>query len=193
MFNSIFPQLGGILLTTYDIVRNNYKLIRGNSYNNDDDDEEGTVWNYVILDEGHLIKNNKTQRAQSLFEIPCAHRIVISGTPIQNNLKVSLIPFLNSSNLYMIYNMLLQWTWFYCRKCGLCSISAARMSWVINNSNFIHSITLYCSCILKFGWIHNLVSFISLLQVQNKVWDGYPSRKWQECYHSREAHRLKCS
>ncbi|CAN6236773.1 unnamed protein product [Urochloa humidicola] len=79
---------GGVLLTTYDIVRNNYKLIRGNSYNNDDDDaEEGALWNYVILDEGHLIKNNKTQRAQSLFEIPCAHRIVISGTPIQNNLK----------------------------------------------------------------------------------------------------------
>lgn len=80
---------GGILITTYDIVRNNYKLIRGNSYNNsnDDDDEEGTLWNYVILDEGHLIKNNKTQRAQSLYEIPCAHRIVISGTPIQNNLK----------------------------------------------------------------------------------------------------------
>ncbi|RLM65401.1 protein CHROMATIN REMODELING 24 [Panicum miliaceum] len=76
---------GGVLLTTYDIVRNNYKLIRSNSYN--DDDEEGTLWNYVILDEGHLIKNNKTQRAQSLFEIPCAHRIVISGTPIQNNLK----------------------------------------------------------------------------------------------------------
>ncbi|KXG27450.2 protein CHROMATIN REMODELING 24 isoform X2 [Sorghum bicolor] len=77
---------GGILLTTYDIVRNNYKLIRGNSYNNDDE-EEGTLWNYIILDEGHLIKNNKTQRAQSLYEIPCAHRIVISGTPIQNNLK----------------------------------------------------------------------------------------------------------
>ncbi|RLN18052.1 protein CHROMATIN REMODELING 24 [Panicum miliaceum] len=78
---------GGVLLTTYDIVRNNYKLIRGNSYNNFDDDEEGTLWNYVILDEGHLIKNNRTQRAQSLFEIHCSHRIVISGTPIQNNLK----------------------------------------------------------------------------------------------------------
>lgn len=98
MFNSIFLQEGGILLTTYDIVRNNYKLIRGNSYNNDDDDEEGTLWNYIILDEGHLIKNNKTQRAQSLYEIPCAHRIVISGTPIQNNLKVSIIPFLDSYN-----------------------------------------------------------------------------------------------
>ncbi|KAL6844258.1 hypothetical protein ACP4OV_025931 [Aristida adscensionis] len=80
---------GGILLTTYDIVRNNYKLIRGNSYNNydEDEDEDEALWNYVILDEGHLIKNHTTQRAKSLFEIPCVHRIVISGTPIQNNLK----------------------------------------------------------------------------------------------------------
>ncbi|BAS91802.1 SNF2 domain-containing protein ENL1 isoform X2 [Oryza sativa Japonica Group] len=77
---------GGILLTTYDIVRNNFKMIKGN-FTNDFDDEEETLWNYVILDEGHIIKNPKTQRAQSLFEIPCAHRIVISGTPIQNNLK----------------------------------------------------------------------------------------------------------
>uniref|UniRef100_A0A0E0PG75 Uncharacterized protein n=1 Tax=Oryza rufipogon TaxID=4529 RepID=A0A0E0PG75_ORYRU len=77
---------GGILLTTYDIVRNNFKMIKGN-FTNDFDDEEETLWNYVILDEGHIIKNPKTQRAQSLFEIPCVHRIVISGTPIQNNLK----------------------------------------------------------------------------------------------------------
>ena len=108
MFNSIFLQEeeGGVLLTTYDIVRINYKQIRGDSFNNDDGDEEGTSWNYVILDEGDRIKNPKTQRAQSLFEIPCAHRIVITGTPIQNYLKVYLIPFLSSSNLYMIYYML---------------------------------------------------------------------------------------
>ncbi|XP_044968733.1 SNF2 domain-containing protein ENL1-like [Hordeum vulgare subsp. vulgare] len=95
---------GGILLTTYDIVRNNYKLIRGDfyngnvegkydklirgdSYNDADEDEDGKFWNYVILDEGHIIKNPSTQRARSLLEIPCVHRIVISGTPIQNNLK----------------------------------------------------------------------------------------------------------
>ncbi|KAK3436982.1 hypothetical protein EUGRSUZ_C01537 [Eucalyptus grandis] len=41
----------------------------------------------MILDEGHLIKNPSTQRAKSLLEIPAAHRIVISGTPIQNNLR----------------------------------------------------------------------------------------------------------
>jgi SNF2 family DNA or RNA helicase len=69
------------------MVRKNYKKIRGDFYN-DADDEEGSFWNYVILDEAHFIKNPNTQRAQGLFEIPCGHRIAISGTPIQNNLKV---------------------------------------------------------------------------------------------------------
>ncbi|KAM0867561.1 hypothetical protein ACQ4PT_041896 [Festuca glaucescens] len=95
---------GGILMTTYDYVRNNFKLIRGDFYNGNvvgkydklirgdfyddaDEDEDGKLWDYVILDEGHIIKNPSTQRAKSLLEIPCVHRIVISGTPIQNNLK----------------------------------------------------------------------------------------------------------
>lgn len=41
--------------------------------------------------QGHLIKNPSTQRAKSLHEIPCAHRIIISGTPLQNNLKVFIL------------------------------------------------------------------------------------------------------
>ncbi|KAJ4804749.1 Protein CHROMATIN REMODELING 24 [Rhynchospora pubera] len=81
---------GGILITTYDIVRNNYKAIRGGDKYHDHDlyeEEDELLWDYVILDEGHIIKNPKTQRAQSLYEIPSGHRIIISGTPIQNNLK----------------------------------------------------------------------------------------------------------
>ncbi|XP_044414770.1 SNF2 domain-containing protein ENL1 [Triticum aestivum] len=77
---------GGIVLTTYDIVRINYHLIRGDFYNDAGDEEEEDFWNYVVLDEAHYIKNPNTQRAQSLFEISCVHRIAISGTPIQNNL-----------------------------------------------------------------------------------------------------------
>ncbi|XBI45349.1 hypothetical protein VPH35_109832 [Triticum aestivum] len=79
---------GGIVLTTYDIVRINYHLIRGDFYNDAGDEEEEDFWNYVVLDEAHYIKNPNTQRAQSLFEISCVHRIAISGTPIQNNLMV---------------------------------------------------------------------------------------------------------
>ncbi|PSS30202.1 Protein CHROMATIN REMODELING like [Actinidia chinensis var. chinensis] len=77
----------GILLTTYDIVRNNAKSLRGDYYVRDERSEDDITWDYMILDEGHLIKNPGTQRAKSLLEIPSAHRIVISGTPIQNNLK----------------------------------------------------------------------------------------------------------
>ncbi|ONK56252.1 uncharacterized protein A4U43_C10F5680 [Asparagus officinalis] len=80
-------QDSGILLTTYDIVRNNFKSIRGDRYVYEDGNEDNNLWDYVVLDEGHIIKNPKTQRAQSLLEIPCVHRIIISGTPIQNNLK----------------------------------------------------------------------------------------------------------
>ncbi|KAI3693177.1 hypothetical protein L6452_33008 [Arctium lappa] len=74
----------GVLLTTYDIVRNNVKSLSGGY---EDLDEDGVTWDYMILDEGHLIKNPSTQRAKSLLAIPCAHRIIISGTPLQNNLK----------------------------------------------------------------------------------------------------------
>ncbi|KAK2993462.1 hypothetical protein RJ640_005156 [Escallonia rubra] len=77
----------GVLLTTYDIVRNNAKSLSGDFYFHDDRSDDETTWDYLILDEGHLIKNPTTQRAKSLLEIPSAHRIIISGTPLQNNLK----------------------------------------------------------------------------------------------------------
>lgn len=83
-------QTGGILLTTYDVVRNNWKAIRGDYHGRDgygDTSEDIVTWDYVILDEGHIIKNPNTQRAMSLREIPSPHRIIVSGTPIQNNLK----------------------------------------------------------------------------------------------------------
>ncbi|KAF5208145.1 Chromatin remodeling [Thalictrum thalictroides] len=80
-------QNTGILLTTYDIVRTNYKSLRGDSYFLDEANEDIITWDYTILDEGHIIKNPSTQRAKSLLEIPSGHRIIISGTPIQNNLK----------------------------------------------------------------------------------------------------------
>ncbi|KAG6717084.1 hypothetical protein I3842_04G080000 [Carya illinoinensis] len=76
----------GVLLTTYDIVRNNSKSLRGDYYD-DEGSEDSVTWDYMILDEGHLVKNPSTQRAKSLLEIPSAHRIIISGTPLQNNLK----------------------------------------------------------------------------------------------------------
>lgn len=42
---------------------------------------------YIILDEGHKIKN-PTKTSKGIRSIPAKHHFILSGTPIQNNLKV---------------------------------------------------------------------------------------------------------
>lgn len=42
-------------------------------------------FNYCILDEGHIIKNPKTKITQAVKSIHAMHRLILSGTPIQNN------------------------------------------------------------------------------------------------------------
>lgn len=44
-------------------------------------------WGYAVLDEGHKIKNPDTRVTRACKEIRTRHRIILSGTPIQNNLK----------------------------------------------------------------------------------------------------------
>eukprot|EP01028_Stygiella_incarcerata_P003549 TRINITY_DN1726_c0_g1_i2.p1 TRINITY_DN1726_c0_g1~~TRINITY_DN1726_c0_g1_i2.p1 ORF type:complete len:1754 (+),score=553.98 TRINITY_DN1726_c0_g1_i2:303-5564(+) len=43
-------------------------------------------WNYLVLDEAHHIKNFKSRRWQVLLKFPSAHRLLLTGTPIQNSL-----------------------------------------------------------------------------------------------------------
>ncbi|XP_033628161.1 DNA excision repair protein ERCC-6-like isoform X1 [Asterias rubens] len=70
---------GGVLLTSYGLVLTNHALLshrNGNPF----------TWDYVILDEGHKIKNpSKTTKA--VHKVPAYHRLILTGTPIQNNLK----------------------------------------------------------------------------------------------------------
>lgn len=40
-------------------------------------------WNYVVLDEGHKIKNEKTKVNQALHSIKTDHRLLLTGTPLQ--------------------------------------------------------------------------------------------------------------
>lgn len=44
------------------------------------------VWRYVVLDEGHKIKNDLSQISQSLQSLGAEYRLILTGTPLQNNL-----------------------------------------------------------------------------------------------------------
>ncbi|MBE3041676.1 DEAD/DEAH box helicase family protein, partial [Candidatus Bathyarchaeota archaeon] len=56
-------------------------------------------WHYMILDEAHNIKNFKSQRWQSLLGFNTRSRLLLTGTPLQNNLTElwSLLFFLMPS------------------------------------------------------------------------------------------------
>ncbi|KAI3387468.1 hypothetical protein SNEBB_005917 [Seison nebaliae] len=55
----------------------------------------------MICDEGHRLKNRENQTYEALNSLPCNRRILISGTPIQNDLLeyYSLISFVNNGLL----------------------------------------------------------------------------------------------
>ncbi|EJU05341.1 hypothetical protein DACRYDRAFT_113489 [Dacryopinax primogenitus] len=72
----------GILssLSKYDVVILSYDVIR-----NDIGDLSRFSWHYCILDEGHIIKNGKAKITKAVKQIQAEHRLILSGTPIQNN------------------------------------------------------------------------------------------------------------
>ena len=42
---------------------------------------------YFVVDEAHNLKNAGSKRYEALLTTPCAHRLLLTGTPLQNNLK----------------------------------------------------------------------------------------------------------
>lgn len=53
-------------------------------------------WHYLVLDEAHNIKNFKSQRWQTMLNLRTARRLLLTGTPLQNNIDElwSLLYFL---------------------------------------------------------------------------------------------------
>lgn len=67
-------------LNKYDVVITSYEVVR-----NDIASLEPLSWHFCILDEGHIIKNAKTKLTKAVKCIRANHRLILSGTPIQNN------------------------------------------------------------------------------------------------------------
>lgn len=67
-------QEGHILVTTYSGLQSYAELLIP------------TDWEYAVLDEGHKIRNPNTAITIYCKELRTANRIILSGTPMQNNL-----------------------------------------------------------------------------------------------------------
>ncbi|GAV57483.1 SNF2_N domain-containing protein/Helicase_C domain-containing protein/DUF3535 domain-containing protein [Cephalotus follicularis] len=62
-----------VIITSYDTVRKDIDYLGQ------------CLWNYCILDEGHIIKNSKSKITAAVKQLKAQHRLILSGTPIQNN------------------------------------------------------------------------------------------------------------
>jgi SWI/SNF-related matrix-associated actin-dependent regulator of chromatin subfamily A member 5 len=63
-----------VILTTYEVVILERAALRKFS------------WCYILIDEAHRIKNEKSALSREVRKLESAHRLLITGTPLQNNL-----------------------------------------------------------------------------------------------------------
>lgn len=63
-----------VLIMSYETVRMNIAEI------------SRVHWHYAIMDEGHKLRNPDTAVTQACKRLPTPHRMLLTGTPIQNNL-----------------------------------------------------------------------------------------------------------
>ncbi|XP_042358145.1 DNA excision repair protein ERCC-6 isoform X2 [Plectropomus leopardus] len=74
----LIPEIAschGIVITSYSAVRNMQDILQ--RYD----------WHYVILDEGHKIRNPNAGVTTACKQFRTPHRFILSGSPMQNNLK----------------------------------------------------------------------------------------------------------
>ena len=60
-----------------------------------------TYWRYLVLDEGHVIKNEESQISRAVRGFHFENALLLTGTPLQNNLRelFALLNFLFPSVL----------------------------------------------------------------------------------------------
>merc|ERR1711871_1174432 len=65
-----------VLLTTYEMLVSESNFFK-----------RRFVWASIIVDEGHRLKNEKSQLSDKLKSVPAICRVILTGTPLQNNLR----------------------------------------------------------------------------------------------------------
>ncbi|XP_073009948.1 uncharacterized protein [Typha latifolia] len=73
----IIHQKFNVLLTTYEYLMNKHDRPKLSKIH----------WHYIIIDEGHRIKNASCKLNADLKHYRSSHRLLLTGTPLQNNLE----------------------------------------------------------------------------------------------------------
>lgn len=87
---NLWHKHGGVLILGYDMFRNlssDNKRIRKKIRDQLHQALLDPGPDMVICDEGHLLKNSKTCISKAVNLIRSLRRIVLTGTPLQNNLN----------------------------------------------------------------------------------------------------------
>jgi TATA-binding protein-associated factor len=69
-------------LSSADVVVCSYDTLRA-----DADALTQQAWGYCVLDEGHAIRNPKSKLSLAVRRLRAAHRLLLSGTPVQNDIQ----------------------------------------------------------------------------------------------------------
>ncbi|VEU24023.1 DEKNAAC105285 [Brettanomyces naardenensis] len=79
---------------TYDVLVTTYSMATGNKY--DQAFLRSRKFNVIVYDEGHMLKNSASNRYQKLMRLRGQFRLLLTGTPLQNNLRelISLLSFI---------------------------------------------------------------------------------------------------
>lgn len=64
-----------LIVTSYEVLRSSIDTL------------SKLDWTYCILDEGHLLKNPKTATAKASRRLRARHKLILTGTPIQNSVN----------------------------------------------------------------------------------------------------------
>eukprot|EP01084_Bolivina_argentea_P142532 250389_1 len=103
---------GGVLITTYGMVQKNFAVMGledlTKKVNRDGEVvREGRKWDYMVLDEGHKIKNHLIGTSKAVRQIPVdnSNKIILSGTFLQNQMSElwSLFDFISEGELFGSY------------------------------------------------------------------------------------------
>lgn len=145
-------EKGGVLITTYSAIRIHQKSILPVS------------WAYAILDEGHKIRNPDAEITLACKQLKTPHRLILSGTPIQNSLN----------ELWSLYDFV------FPGKLGTLPVFTSQFSLPITIGGYVNASNLQvqtaykCACVLK-----DSIAPYLLRRMKSKVASSLPKKTEQ--------------